>query len=132
MTNPNAFPSFALDGHFVQSGDGILRATVWHSISLGAIRASSAKVDGAIVLTAAQPKLVQVGDRFLVVQTSGALEFSGAFSSTEGFTFDALIEPGQGLFAVVTSIPEPTSILLPGLIVGHLHRTRRRNATRKT
>ena len=59
---------------------------------------------------------MRVGDRFFLIDTDAPVNFTGTFTSTEAFSFEPLIEPGKGLFAVVTAIPEPAFGIVCGLL----------------
>jgi hypothetical protein len=98
-----------INGRFVQTRSGVLHERFDEAAPVERFSVTGPTVDlgGSIVLTIIGADHVRVDDRFLVLRTTAPINYSATIRSTEAFTYAPLFEPGTGLYAVVTSVPEP-------------------------
>jgi hypothetical protein len=114
-----------MDGRFVQTADGELREWVLPSEPAKLVVSGSAvDLTGTVTLYLTSVSQARVGDRYFLIDTDAPVQFSATIRSTDPqLKFEPLIIPGEGLYAVLTEVPEPSCA---GLIAAAAVALRRR------
>jgi len=120
-----------LAGRFIQSADGILDETINSGALLAplVVDGDTVELGGTVALTTSDPGSVHVGDRFHLIETDGPVVFTAAFApDPAGITYAPQLVPGEGLYALVVAVPEPTFAFMAVPGAASLLRRRRRPA----
>jgi hypothetical protein len=125
------FSRSSVVGDFLQTAEGVLRLRTSSFPANKSLTLSGGTVDvgGTIIFTPTSPGGAKVGDRFPLIGTEAPINYSANLvSGVVGMSFDPLLVPGDGLYAVTTAVPEPAGAAT--LVCGAGLFLRRRRANR--
>jgi MYXO-CTERM domain-containing protein len=125
---PDADRQTVVEGRFIQTAAGELRQSVRESAPATlVVNGDVVDLAGTITLTPFNQSRAGVGDRFFLIDTDAPIQYSASITSPiPQFRFEPLIVPGEGLYAVLTAVPEPSFAGLMA-VAGALTLRRRRD-----
>jgi hypothetical protein len=120
----------SVEGDFVQTAEGVLRIVSTKNLATKPLTLSDGAIDlaGTIVFTpSTRGEFPQLNDRYPLIGAEAPINYTATLTSgLAGYRFDPLLVPGEGLYAIVTAVPEPAAGGLAMLLAFPALRRRRR------